>query len=142
MGSRIQQPRHLAFPIQRSDSGKHWSAGVNGYTSNTSGTTSPLTKIIRCQKPIGQLRPRPMRVEEECAWAGRILSPSFRQPRTLQSSLRLSCRCRRWQLAARKQMEKSSDSKQELSLRTPGLLSSKTPEIGCLKKLRKGRQTH
>src|SRR5213596_300768 len=63
---------------------KHWCADANGRISNTTGTISLPTKLIRFQKPIAWLIPRPMRVQDECARAGPILSTFSKQPKILQ----------------------------------------------------------
>src|SRR5215468_7899696 len=120
---------------------KHWCADASERTSSTSGITLPLTKNIRCQGPIAQHTRKPMHVQEECVPAGRILFRSARQRKTLRSSRKANCPCRCWRLAVRRQMEKCLDSKRELLLWTPRLLYSKTPGIGCSKKIRKGRPT-
>ncbi len=69
---------------------KHWCADASGRILNTTGTISLPTKLIRFQKPIAWLIPRPMRVQDECARAGPILSPFSKQPKILQSFLRPS----------------------------------------------------
>jgi pimeloyl-ACP methyl ester carboxylesterase len=59
-------------------------------SSSISGMTSPLTRRIRFRKLIGLLMRRPMRVQDECARAGHISSPSSRQPKTSRNFLRPS----------------------------------------------------